>query len=233
MERIVGDAANAESLWTRAEDFWQLVGWTFNCSLKHRKRWHRWRLWLQMMLDFLEADWEFCLKRSKDAKDNKEAILQESLLWHYVLGSASSVSRGARRRIVKAVLATASLESLKDFPEVWEDETAGPPRKKDEGDKQVGKVDFETGDMGEYDSDTAMQNVPDGVNEESSSTSAEDDGSVRSVHSAVQALGGGDAVDLRQRIIALVSDSCSTVAQALTIVSSLKLQPTFRLNLPR
>jgi len=207
VERIAGEAANAESLWAGAEDFWHLVGWTFNCSRLHRKRWARWKPWLGMMLDFLEADWDFCLKRSKNREFDSEEILQESLLWHYIVGNATSANRGARRRIVKAILATASPESLKEYPEIWEKETEGPPRKKKD-EQQLGKVDFETGEMADYDSDEDMQDAPDelddGNDSDGSSSADPDDSSIRNLHDATERLGGTDAVDLRQRLIALV-----------------------------
>ncbi|KAH7082940.1 hypothetical protein BKA63DRAFT_460864 [Paraphoma chrysanthemicola] len=219
VERLSGDAANADNVWTRAEDFWQLVGWAFNCSVRHQKRWHRWRLWLQTILDFLEADWDFCVKRSEVTEDN-EAILQESLAWHYIIGSASSANRGARRRMVKAILARASPESLKDFPEIWKDETAGPPRKTKD-DTHVGKVDFETGDMGDYDSDAEMQDASQNVDEESSSSSTEEDGSIGGVRAAVKALGGIDAIDLRQRLIALLTQVAANLPTEFTTLSDL------------
>lgn len=204
VERIAGDAANAESLWTRAEDFWHAVGWALNCSRLHKKRWARWKPWLGMMLDFLETDWEFCLKRSKEEGAESEATLQESLLWHYIIGTSSSANRGARRRIVKAILATASVESLKEYPEIWDKEAEGPPRKaKDE--KQLGKVDFEKGDMADYDGDEEMQDAPgEDSDEEGNSTEESDDGSIDDIHQAAVHLGGMDAIDLRQRLIALV-----------------------------
>ncbi|KAL5116348.1 hypothetical protein ACEQ8H_005696 [Pleosporales sp. CAS-2024a] len=199
VELLSGDAANAESLWTLAEDFWQLVGWAFNCAISHRKRWDRWKLWLAIMLDFLEADWESCARMTKDESDGA-AILRESLVWHYIIADSSSVNRAVRRRIVKAILASASVESLKDFPEVWGDETEGPKRKKEA--QRFGHVSFETGDMGGYDGDQVMQDAPDetddGALEEHVRTAGEEG------IDAVEELGGMDAVILRQRFLALL-----------------------------
>jgi hypothetical protein len=225
VERIAGEAAIAESLWTRGEDFWHVVGWAFNCSISHKNRWARWRPWLGMMLDFLEADWDFCCKRSKEEDVDTESALQESLLWHYVVGNASSANRGARRRIVKAILATASVESCKDYPEIWAKEAEGPPRKKTD-EQQLGKVDFETGEMADYDSDEEMQDAPDQSGEDSdsdeNSSAGSDEGGIRNLHDAVQQLGGADAVDLRQRLIALVRPNCCSTSPQLTSCSSPK-----------
>jgi hypothetical protein len=206
VERIAGEAANAESMWTRAEDFWQLVGWAFNCSLLHKKRWDRWRPWLGTMLDFLEADWEFCVKSSHAEDASAEAIFHESLLWHYVVGDAASVNRNMRRRIVKAILATASVESLKDFPEIWAKEAQEQKcRKKQE--EELEQVDFETGEMGDYESDEEMHDALDEQIEDGTRGDCPSPGSrlLRNMHDAVDHLGGVDAINLRQRLIALVS----------------------------
>jgi hypothetical protein len=207
IELIVGEAANAESLWTRAEDFWQVIGWAFNCSVSHKRRWDRWRLWLGIMLDFLKTDWEFCVKRSKEEDADANNILRESLLWHYIVGHSGSVNRAERRRMVKAILATASLESLKDYPEIWENEAQGPTRKKKD-DEQFGEVNFETGDMAGYDSDEDMQNAPDETNNDKHSDDAlgadYHDGILGEAHDTVEGLGGMQAIQLRHRFIALV-----------------------------
>jgi hypothetical protein len=207
IERIAGPAANEESLWVRAEDFWHIVGWAFNCSTAHKKRWDRWKLWLSNMLDFLEADWEACVKRGRMEKRCQESVLQESLLWRYIAGNTGIVNRSVRRRIVKAILAMATPESLKDYPEIWVNETAGPKRKTAD-DHPLGEVDFETGEMGHYDSDEDMPDVPEETGsdtEAESSTSAppNDDGN-HSTENAPEQLGGIDAIELRQRLIALV-----------------------------
>jgi hypothetical protein len=209
VELLAGDAATTESLWTQAEDFWQIVGWAFNCSVSNKKRWDRWKVWLGVMLDFLEADWDFCVKRTKEDEVDKEAILEESLLWHYIIGDASSVNRTMRRRIVRAILAPASDESLKDYPEVWEKETEGPKRK-ERNDEHIGKVDFETGDMAGYDEDEEMQDAPDESEDAPNRKDAPDyESDDDALHGAAAQLGGMQAIELRQRLTALVSHSTS------------------------
>lgn len=157
-----------------------------------------------MMLDFLEADWEFYVRRSKEDEADREAILRESLLWHYIIGDACAVNRAVRRRIVKAILATASVESLKDYPEIWEKEIEGPKRRKRE-DEQVGQVDYETGDMAGYDEDEEMQDAPDdAVDDQERAEAAGNERNDDALHGNVAQLGGMDAIELRQRLIALV-----------------------------
>jgi hypothetical protein len=205
IERIAGEAASAESVWTRAEDFWQLVGWAFNCSVLHKKRWACWKSWLGMKLDFLEADWDFCVKSSHADGTTEATVFQESLLWHYIVGDATSVNRNMRRRIVKAILATGSVESLKDFPEIWAKETEEQKRRK-KPEEELELVDFETGKMGDYESDEDMHDALDEQSEDSTHGESSSSGSslLRNLHDAVDHLGGSDAVELRQRLIALV-----------------------------
>ena len=207
IERIAGVAANAQSLWYRAEDFWHIVGWAFNCSVSHRKRWDRWKLWLSTTLDFLEADWDVCVRQSKGNNEaGRVSALQESLLWHYIVGEVGSTNRGARRRIVKAILAADTPESRKEYPEVWEKETVEPKPKKDR-DQPLGEVDFETGEIGDYDSDEEMKDASDrdDDDEDTRSPNETNDDGTQNVHDAIGRLGGQDSIKLRQRLIALVS----------------------------
>lgn len=225
VERLVGAAANERSLWHLAEDFWHVVGWAFNCSALHKKRWDRWKLWLAIMLDFLEADWDVAVKESKDAAD-PVAVAQASLLWHYIVGDAESTTRGMRRRIVKAILATGTSESLHSYPEVWRRETVELKRKQPK-DGPLGEVNFETGDIGDYDSDEEMQDgldQPDGEVELSASLALDNGQTSSNVRGACERLGGQDAIALRQRLIALVS-LFQPVADHLVTVYSLRGLP--------
>jgi hypothetical protein len=152
------------------------------------------------MLDFLESDWEVCVRQSKD-QANTEAVLKESLIWYYVVGDNQSVSRIARRRIAKAVFAMATSESLRDYPEVWEKETV---ELKSRGSKRqkLDDVSFEEGGVGDYDSDEDMLE----------SDEVEDDQETRSaglpgcndIGGATEQLGGSASIELRQRLLVLV-----------------------------
>lgn len=209
VERIVGEAANEKSLWYRADDFWHIVGWAFNCSVVHKKRWSRWKLWLSNMLDFIDADWQVCVRQSKTEEGSDEAVLQESLIWHYIVGDESApTNRARRRRIVKAILATATPEALKEYPEIWEKETAEPKKKRSDS-QPVGDVDFETGKTADYDSDEEMHDAADDVDDENAAESPFDDDQVRDIHEAAEQLGGYDAIQLRHRLMAIVRGRCS------------------------
>jgi hypothetical protein len=212
IERIAGEAASADSVWNRAEDFWQLVGWAFNCSVLHKKRWDYWRPWLGIMLDFLEADWHFCVKSSHVDGTIEAAVLQESLIWHYIVGDAASVNRNMRRRIVKAIMATGSVDSLKDYPEIWAKETEGQRRKR-KPEEELEQGGSETVRTGYYESDEEMHDALDEQSEDGTRGASLNPGSspLRNLHDAVDHLGGADAVELRQRLIALVGSLYPTL----------------------
>ena len=61
--------ANEQSLWNRAADFWAILGWAFRCASEHPDRWRYWRVWLEFMLDVLEADWDERLEADKAAHE--------------------------------------------------------------------------------------------------------------------------------------------------------------------
>ncbi|KAI4925277.1 hypothetical protein J4E85_007154 [Alternaria conjuncta] len=222
IKRIAGEAANEKSLWYRADDFWHAVGWAFNCAIKHKKRWNRWKPWLRVMLDFLEADWDVCVKQSNQEGASDETTLQQSLLWHYITGDETAMNRAKRRRIIRAVLATATPDSLKDYPEVWERETAEPRRKRNE-DQPVGEVDFETGELADYGSDEDMQDASDDGGDESGddTSSQTSDTGIRNVHDAIERLGGQDAIKLRQRLIALLAQVAVELPELFTRIYDL------------
>ncbi|KAI5374337.1 hypothetical protein AA0117_g9235 [Alternaria alternata] len=207
IERIAGEAANQKSLWYRADDFWHIVGWSFNCAIIHKKRWSRWKLWLANMLDFLEADWHVCVKQSKLLDGTIDsAALQQSLVWHYIIGhEGAPMSRSRRRRMVKAILATATSESLKEYPEIWDKETVELRRKKGEC-QPVRDIDFETGELADYGSDEDMQDAPEDSDSESTDGIVVDTSgqAARNTREAIEHLGGQDAIELRQRLIALL-----------------------------
>ena len=228
---LIGEIANEKSLWSRAEDFWHIVGWAFNCSVVHKGRWDRWQLWLTTMLDFLEADWNVCVKQCKDKQD-EEATLKESLIWHYIVGDNSSVSRMARRRIAKAIFAMATPESLRDYPEVWERETIERTARGSKRQK-LDDFDFDRGEgVSDYDSDEDSLDE-DGATENDKDTSVSTsipEGS--GVSGATERLGGNASIELRQRLLALVCLIRLRLAPALIKYRYPKSPWLFLLNSP-
>jgi len=231
VERLAGPAANEKSVWHLAEDIWHVVGWAFNCSVLHKKRWDRWKLWLATMLDFLEADWNAAVKESAEAP-NPVAVVQASLLWHYIVGAAESTNRGMRRRIVKAILAAGTSESRHSYPEVWRRETVELKRKPPK-DGPLSEVNFETGGIGDYESDEEMQEgLEEPDSEDGLSAFVTCNGPTTSnVLGACDRLGGSDAIELRQRFLALVSVKRHATDSMLTMSSLHELQKCCHYNL--
>ncbi|KAF2021075.1 hypothetical protein BU24DRAFT_457091 [Aaosphaeria arxii CBS 175.79] len=224
IEQLVDLAATSQSLYTRADDFWHIVGWAFNCSVTDRPRWERWKVWLEAMLSFLEIEWEARVKTSREA-DNADSVLTESLLWHYI-ASQDPTNRSNRRRVIKAIMAMGTSQSKSQYPEVWLNELV---RAKSVNKNTVPeKIDIENGELGDFldgSEDVAMDDAPGlsarparskrsaarNSDEKDPSLSTDDDFAFKDVDEAVARMGGNEAITLRQRLIALLAQ----VAQAL------------------
>jgi hypothetical protein len=222
------NVANAGSIWQRAEDFWQIVGWAFNCSVAWKNRWERWRLWLEVILDFVEADWQ---KRVSIASDSED--FTSSLIWRYIDSNDPS-SRTTRRRIIRAILADGSPKSMREFTEVFKDETKERKKDEDAAAQKRKVLDIDNDEFGDYDlsedEDAVPEEGPDrtstrpqrkvsgqkespSTSEETSEGDAEDEEQARN---PVDQLGGMDAVKLRQRLLFLVRTELSLAMTELT-----------------
>ncbi|OCK84926.1 hypothetical protein K432DRAFT_319242 [Lepidopterella palustris CBS 459.81] len=238
---IKSNVANASSLYQRAEDFWQIVGWAFNCSLCWKKRWERWRLWLELMLDFLEADWHERSRLSMEEGADVEQLFTQSLIWQYT-ASRDPQSRASRRRILRAILADGNGKSLKEFTEVFKNETKEVKIEEGNTIKHRKVLDIENGEFGDYgvddDEDAIMDDVdvrtskrlasrrafgkwssPNSSNE--SMSEDEDEMKSEESSSAVDRLGGIDAVGLRQRLLAIIADVALAVPKLFTNIEDL------------
>ncbi|CAD0045957.1 unnamed protein product [Aureobasidium pullulans] len=178
------EMANKGAIWNLAEDFWAVVGWAFNCSCQHPNRWERWRPWLEFMLDALEDDLKERIAAAEPLeKDGKEAaantLLSESLIAQYCL----TVGDGRA-----------------------EDETI--PRK---------KIDFEKDEYADYmdledsEEEDDLPSTPKATTSARQSrkrgrpSSATPDLDGEAEYSVSSDYGGGEAIQLRKRLIALIS----------------------------
>lgn len=220
VERMIrSELANSGSLFAQSESFWDVVGWAFNCSVVHKKRWERWRLWLELMLDALEDDWaerirEADEKRAETGNSTHDAVAQ-SLILQYL---PTSDGRMGRRRTMRAILANGDKRSLNEFREVFRNETA--ERKQEESTKSrlPRQINIDEGDFGDYglDDDDEDDMVDGGVDLRTSTRTTRrdepavdeefgdgnDEGTLRS--SDHYALGGVDSIVLRQRLLSLL-----------------------------
>lgn len=156
------DIAKTGSVWARAEDFWAVVGWAFNCAVLHRKRWERWRLWLEFMCDVLEDDWSERLRMYEDEHGplTRETVdgehldvLKESLIVRYigVNGGVKAISNSNRdRRIMRAIFADGSATATNEFREVFYNELKELNVEKVRPRKRQGDVNIEEDEFADY-----------------------------------------------------------------------------------
>lgn len=191
-ENVEIELANINSLWARADDFWHVVGWAFNCSVSHKKRWERWQMWLELMLGVLEDDWS----------DRAEEERGGSLVVRYLNAEERA---GGGKRVVRAVWADGGGRAMVEFREVWVGETR-ERKGGDEGEekKKVVRVNVEEDDYGDYMMSSEDEVEADGVPQEEdappealSPAGPSADGSLP--------LGGFAALQLRMRMLALLA----------------------------
>jgi hypothetical protein len=178
--------AHERSVFAQNSDFWDVVGWAFNCSIVWKKRWSRWNLWLDLVLNILDADWEERWRQAEELKDMKP--LEESMVFRFL---ESADNRTGRRRILRAILADGERKSLSEFGEVWKDETKERKIKEKNEMGPVKKIDLDADEWADYDYDVDEDET---VEEEVKVKTNNDD------------FGGADSMQLRQRFLLLVSN---------------------------
>ena len=203
--------AKVESLWTRAEEFWQVVGWCFNCSILHKRRWDRWNAWLTYMLEVLEADWD---AREHGGGDESR---ERSLIVKYI--NSGVTTAGRQRKILRAIFADGRTKSVAEFGEVWENETKA--LKKDMDIKKAEKkIDIETDNYGDYMEDEDDEDLEDSA-DYSSSQPEQISQSQDSISNVANDLGGMASINLRLRLLSLLSKVSAVLPDEFTELNSL------------
>lgn len=158
--RIRSTYAKKDSLFANAEDVWAAVGWAFNCSVAHKNRWDRWRLWLEFMLDVLEDDLNSRHRQARESPEDRDKLLGKSLLAHY-LAPFVDQGRNPKRRIMRAILADGTQPSMNQFPSIYPNETLPPKVKQDPKLGAKRSLDLDQGEFGDYfDSDSDSNSTP-------------------------------------------------------------------------
>ncbi|KAI9715543.1 MAG: hypothetical protein M1828_000795 [Chrysothrix sp. TS-e1954] len=213
------------NIFSRTSDFWQVVGWAFNCAVHHKARWERWRLWLIFMLEAIEDDWRERMKSSQVSRSQESngsetdlTTLEASMGARIITEASQKTGRTARRRIQRAILADGGGKSLNEFPEIWPNETK--ERKKQELDvrRKENKVNLDEGQFGDY-WDEESDEAPEVKNEERRSTRQSATELTRSLNdtpkapatppndsicSDVESFGSMDALKLRRRLLVIL-----------------------------
>lgn len=133
---------NANSLFNRAEDFWAVVGWAFNCAClpdRYALRWNFFEPFLSLMLDILECDF---------GHHAEQDSLDDSLLWSFIEVAAGGSGRS--RRIMRAIFADGTSRYLNEFREIFRSELK-PPKKPEERPNADLNLDQEQLELAEYD----------------------------------------------------------------------------------
>jgi hypothetical protein len=199
-DEIKSSFAGDASVWFRGKDFWHIVGWAFNCSVKHRKRWEYWMVWLRYMLDVIDADW-----KEREGQADKNHPLEESLIANYLANSGGRST--IFRRIVKSIFADGSVESMKAYPEVFENEPkerkspqAGIKRKAES------HVDIDKDEYGDYiTQDNDFDDSPESEDDKEEGIAATKKKRKRYGPDYAVQMGGPEAMALRLRLLGIVS----------------------------
>ncbi|KAI1268720.1 hypothetical protein F5Y18DRAFT_240829 [Xylariaceae sp. FL1019] len=134
------------TVWRFGHDFFNVVGWAFNCSVLYPERWQYWRRWLDFMLDVLEKDLYERHRLDLELGCADRLLLRDSILASYITNRAGRNS-GGLRGITRALFADGKQSSLV-FQEVWPKEHKG--NSKAYGSLNKRKRDNVNIDQGEY-----------------------------------------------------------------------------------
>jgi hypothetical protein len=203
----------------------------FNCSVAHRHRWERWKLWLNLIIDIFQDELEDRLPDAEKlytATGSTAAIagmLEDTMLAQYLLPLGEG--RNNKRRLMRAVLADGRQKSLAEFGEIWKNETKAPKQRQDERTVKRRKLDLENGDFGDYLDDSEDDSLASSVRRSRSTTAPatahasravsddQDEGEdeaneiARLPGAGLDMLGSMESIQLRKRILALLSLFCS------------------------
>lgn len=223
-ENVNTDLANVESVWARAEDFWHVVGWAFNCSVVHKRRWERWRAWLEYMVQVLEDDWN--LRRNMpdtDKVDGEEHPGEGSLIINYL--GADGSRTGKERRVVRAIFADGSPRALSEFKEIWRHETLARKTDPSTTKKLVTKVNVDEDIYGDYlkdeEDDSDLEAVEDVDNPSSLDSAPEAPDADAALPSGAAPLGCIPSITLRLRLLSLLSSVSAILPSAFTPITTL------------
>ncbi|KAL9131371.1 MAG: hypothetical protein Q9217_000698 [Psora testacea] len=200
-QNVDNELASVGSLWTRGEDFWHVIGWAFNCSILHKRRWEVWRAWLDYMLQVLETDWNLRFTESKEA-------LSQSMIIRFIHGGGRTA--GNDKRILRAIFADGKGRCVNEYREIWPNETK-ELKKEGHVQKAEKKIDIEADDYGDYLDDEIEADLED---KSESSTPAPRSASPtkrnrksasNDMPNGAESLGGIESITLRLRLLSFLS----------------------------
>lgn len=213
LDSVDNELANVGSVWAKAQDFWHVVGWAFNCSVLHAKRWERWSLWLEYIIDTLDTDWTQRVHMHGENQDSEQDPRERSIIVRYL-------NHGNERRILRAVFADGSSKSMGEFSEIWRNETK--ERKKNGDIKRTeSKLDIEADNWGDYMQDASSTELEDTPPPVSPSKAAPTINSTTTIPDVSASFGGPQSIVLRLRLLSLLSTVSVFLPHIFTPLSSL------------
>lgn len=160
LDNLQGILANEASVWSRGQDLWSTVGWAFNTATMHPHRWRYWKVWLELLLDVLDADWTERERLDQEAheaggkrQDEPVTSRAESMICMYM--DQQDGRQTGYKRIMKALFADGGSLSSSAFPEVFEREPRGP-KKTSRKRKREQALDLENDKFGDYFDEDSM-----------------------------------------------------------------------------
>ncbi|PFH56018.1 hypothetical protein XA68_17192 [Ophiocordyceps unilateralis] len=125
-----GSMAHENSVWVRGQDLWSTVGWAFNTATRYPRRWRFWKVWLEFMLDVLDADWEERTRIDTEAHHleggDEEPIASRAQSMIAMYMDQRDGRQSGLKRITKALFADGRDLSTSAFPQVFDNEPRGP-----------------------------------------------------------------------------------------------------------
>ncbi|KAK4239844.1 hypothetical protein C8A03DRAFT_42547 [Achaetomium macrosporum] len=159
-DALSGSFARSQLVFSRAPDFWSVLGWAFRCAAdgqqqqQYAVRWRYWSVWLELVVGVLEADWDERLARDQEGNQDGYPLLRGSLLVGYLDGLRRA-RKNVVREVLRAVFAFCDGENLASdramYREVFEKETVvGQPGKSKRKRAEEAVVDLENDRFGDY-----------------------------------------------------------------------------------
>ncbi|KAL2886583.1 hypothetical protein HOO65_060413 [Ceratocystis lukuohia] len=203
-DSIGGNMAN---LWNISPDFWSVVGWAFNCSVRYPVRWECWQPWLHLMIDILRRDWDYYCELSRDVEgEPQKEILHKSILLTY-LSDKGGRNNNTFKWVKKALFADGMRGSISIFQEVFPNETKEVSSQRAKR-KHSQTIDVEKNQFGDYESDDSCDaSIKNGATS-SFDTSVEDISSLQDPDLDEDEIGLYiESVPTRSKLISLLSDA--------------------------
>ena len=184
--------AHDKSLFNEIENVWQLIGWAFNCSVKHTKRWEVWSPWLKWFFRLVESDWTERTHAS-EVQASADPLL-DSIALKLLQGSND---RNVFRRMLRAIFADGQVKALQEFTEVFPDELK-ELKKKDPLQEERKELNLDEGLYGDYDDNDDEDELEDDADSSQEPAAAE-------IETKTDSLGGVESIKLRIQLLRLVS----------------------------